>query len=169
MHGTDFGTLCEKARVGCFKRTASKHVYYLGWNRSPAQVGCMRQVLRPDALGRAKGIGLRGRWEGGLGWGIHVNPWLINVNVWQKPLQYCKVISLQLIKINGKKKKIDWFDLLAIQGTLKHLLQHHSSKASILWRSAFFIVQLSHPYMTAGKTIALAIWTFVGKVNVSAF
>ena len=106
MHRTDFGTLCEKARVGCFERTASKHVYYLEWNRSPAQVGCMRQVLLPDALGRAKGIGSRGRWEGGLGWGIHVNPWLIHVNVWQKPLQYCKVISLQLIKINGKKK--DW-------------------------------------------------------------
>ena len=48
------------------------------------------------------GIGRRGRWQGGSGWGIHVNPWLIHVNVWQKPLQYCKVISLQLIKINGK-------------------------------------------------------------------
>ena len=59
---------------------------------------------------------------------------------------------------------IDWFDLLADQGTLKSLLQHHSSKASILWRSAFFIVQLSHPYMTTGKTIALTGWTFVGKV-----
>ena len=47
-----------------------------------------------------------GRWEGGSGWGTHVNPWLIHVNVWQKPLQYCKVISLQLIKINGKKNKI---------------------------------------------------------------
>ena len=55
-------------------------------------------------------------------------------------------------------------DLLAVQGTLKNLLQHHSSKASILWCSAFFIVQLSHPYMTTGKTIALARWTFVGKV-----
>ena len=55
-------------------------------------------------------------------------------------------------------------DLLAVQGTLKNLLQHHSSKASILWRSAFFIVQLSHPYMTTGKTIALTRWTFVGKV-----
>ena len=57
------------------------------------------------ALGRPRGIGWRGRWEGGSGWGIHVNPWLIYVNVWQKPLQYCKVISLQLIKINGGKKK----------------------------------------------------------------
>ena len=58
----------------------------------------------------------------------------------------------------------DWFDLLAVQGTLKRLLQHHSSKASILWCSAFFAVQLSHPYMTTGKTIALTKWTFVGKV-----
>ena len=58
----------------------------------------------------------------------------------------------------------DWFDLLAVQGTLKSLLQHHSSKASILQGSAFFVVQLSHPYMTTGKTIALTRWTFVNKV-----
>ena len=60
--------------------------------------------------------------------------------------------------------KMDWLDPLAVQGTLKSLLQHHSSKASALWCSAFFIVQLSHPYMTTGKIIALTIWTFVGKV-----
>ena len=60
--------------------------------------------------------------------------------------------------------RIDWFDLLSVHGTLKSLLQHHSSKASVLWCSAFFIVQLSHPYMTTGKTIALTRWTFVGKV-----
>ena len=60
--------------------------------------------------------------------------------------------------------RMDWLDLLAVQGTLKSLLQHHSSKASILWYSAFFIVQLSHPYMTTGKIIALTRWTFVGKV-----
>ena len=60
--------------------------------------------------------------------------------------------------------RIDQFDLLAVQGTLKSLPQHHSSKASILQHSAFFIVQLSHPYMTTGKTIALTRWTFVGKV-----
>ena len=60
--------------------------------------------------------------------------------------------------------RMDWLDLLAVQGTLKSLLQHHSSKVSIIWRSAFFIVQLSHPYMSTGKTIALTIWTFVGKV-----
>ena len=59
---------------------------------------------------------------------------------------------------------MDWLDLLAVQGTLKSLLQHHSSKASILQHSAFSIVQLSHPYMTTGKTIALTRWTFVGKV-----
>ena len=61
--------------------------------------------------------------------------------------------------------RMDWLDLLAVQGTLKSLLQHHSSKASILWLSPFFTVQLSHPYMTTGKTIALTIWTFVGKVT----
>ena len=60
--------------------------------------------------------------------------------------------------------RMDWLDLLAVQGTLKSLLQHHSSKASILWCSAFFMVQLPHPYMTTGKTIALTRQTFVGKV-----
>ena len=60
--------------------------------------------------------------------------------------------------------RIGWFDLLAVQGTLKSLFQHHSSKASILLHSAFFTVQLSHPYMTTGKTVALFRWTFVGKV-----
>ena len=69
--------------------------------------------------------------------------------------EYSRLISLGM----------DWLDLLAVQGTLKNLLQHHSSKASILWRSAFFIVQLSDPYMTTGKTIALTRWTFVGKVT----
>ena len=61
--------------------------------------------------------------------------------------------------------KIDWFDPLAFQGTLKSLLQHQSLKASILWHSAFFTVQPSHPYMTTGKTIALTMWTFVSKVR----
>ena len=60
--------------------------------------------------------------------------------------------------------RMDWLHLLAVQGTLKSLLQHHSSKASILWHSAFFTVQLSHPYMTTGKTIALTRWTLVGKL-----
>ena len=65
--------------------------------------------------------------------------------------------------------RIDLFDLLAVQGTLKSLLQHHSSKASILHHSAFFTVQLSHPYMTTGKTIALTRWTFAGKVTCLLF
>ena len=65
--------------------------------------------------------------------------------------------------------RMDWLDPLAVQGTLKSLLQYHSSTASILWRSAFFTVQLSHPYMTTGKNIALTRWTFVGKVMSLAF
>ena len=65
--------------------------------------------------------------------------------------------------------RMDWLDLLAVQGTLKSLLQHHSSKASIPWHSAFFIVQLSHPYVTTGKTIVLTSWTFLGKVIVLLF
>ena len=60
--------------------------------------------------------------------------------------------------------RIDWFDFLAVQGTLRSLLQHHNSIASVLWRSAFFMVQLSHQYITTGKTIALTIWNFVSKV-----
>ena len=92
-----------------------QHVYYLGWNRSPAQVGCMRQVLGPGALGRPRGIGWRGRWEGGSGWVIHVTPWLIHVNVWQNPLKCCEVISLQLIKKKEstwqwRRHKRHWFD-----------------------------------------------------------
>ena len=62
----------------------------------------MRQVLGAGALGRPRGMGWRGRREGGSGWGIHVNPWLIHVNIWQKPLQYGQVISLQITKINEK-------------------------------------------------------------------
>ena len=60
--------------------------------------------------------------------------------------------------------RIDWFDLFAVQGTLKSLLQHHSLKAPVLWRLAFFMFQFSHPYMTTGKTTVLTIWTFVGKM-----
>ena len=71
-----------------------------------------------------------------------------------------KVLEFQL----QHSFRIDWFDLLAVQGTLHSLLQYHSSKASVLLHSAFFIVQLSHPYMITGKTIALTRWTFVGKV-----
>ena len=83
--------------------------------------------------------------------------------------QGVKVLEFQLQHQSFQWKsradfRMDWLDLLAIQGTLKSLLQYHSSKASILWHSAFLIVQLSHPYMTTGKTIASTRWTFVGKV-----
>ena len=134
MYGTDFWTLWEKARVGCFKRTALKHVYHLGWNRSPAQVGCMRQVLRPGALGRPRGIGWRGRWEGGLGWGTHVNPWLIHFSVWENPLQYCKVISLQPIKKKEKKRKEDvkFADEITVHlENQKHKLKNYISNERI--------------------------------------
>ena len=84
--------------------------------------------------------------------------------------QVAKVLEFQL-QISPSNEysglisfRMDWLDLLAVQGSPKSLLQHHSSKASILWHSAFFIVQLSHPYMTNGKTIALTRWTFVDKV-----
>ena len=81
IYRTVFWTLWKKARVGYFKRTASKHVYFLGWNGSPTQVGCMRQALGPGALGKPRGSVWRGRWEGGLGWGTHVNIWLFHFNV----------------------------------------------------------------------------------------
>ena len=79
--------------------------------------------------------------------------WNFSFNV-SPSIEYSGLISFRM----------DWLDLLAVQGILKSLLQHHSSKASILWHSAFFMVQVSQPYMTTGKTIALTRWTFVGKV-----
>ena len=79
--------------------------------------------------------------------------WSFSLSI-SPPSEYSELISFRM----------DWLNRLVVRGTLKSLLQHHSSKASSLWRSAFFIVQLSHPYMTAGKTIALTRWTFVGKV-----
>ena len=83
--------------------------YYQVWNRSPVQVGCMRQVLRAGGLGWPRGMGWGRRWEGGTGWGAQVSPWLIHVNVWQKPLQYCKVISLQ-IKKKRSVLSVHWKD-----------------------------------------------------------
>ena len=89
-----------------------------------------------------------------------VSSWHQVAKVLEFPLQHQ---SLQWI-FRTDSFRMDWLDLLAVQGTLKSLLQHHSSKTSILRGSAFLIVQLSHPYMTTGKTIALTRWTFVGKV-----
>ena len=91
------------------------------------------------------------------------------------PMRWPKSWSFSFSIIPSKKHpglisfRMDGLDLLAVQGTRKSLLQHHSSKASILWCSAFFIVQLSYPYMTTGKTMALTRWTFVGESNVFAF
>ena len=82
--------------------TTSK--FWQFWINLRQTLTCMRQVLRAGALRRPRGMGWRGRREGRSGWGTHVNPWLIHVNFWQKPLQYCKVISLQLIKKKWKKK-----------------------------------------------------------------
>ena len=83
---------------------------------------------------------------------------------WPKYWSFSFGISLSSEHSGLISIRTDWLDLLAVQGILKSLFQHHSSKASILWCSAFFIVQLSHPYMITGKTIALTRWTFVGKV-----
>ena len=89
------------------------------------------------------------------------NDWAIRIS-WPKYWSFSISLSSEYSGLNSFR--IDWFDLLAVQVTLKSLLQHHSSKPSILWHSAFFMVQLSHPYMTTGKTIALTIQTFVSKV-----
>ena len=137
MYRTDFGTLWEKARVGCSERIALKQVYYQGWNRSPVQVGCMRQGLRADVLGRPRGIGWGGRQEGVSGLGTHVNPWFIHVNVWQKPLQYCKVIILQVIKINEKKKKLEWVVMTSSMGSSQLSDLTHFSYVSCIGRRFF--------------------------------
>ena len=89
------------------------------------------------------------------------------------PIMWPKYLSFSLSPSNQYSGLIsfttDWFDLLTVQGTLKSLLQNHNLKASMLWHSAFFMVQLSHPYMTTGKTIAFTRWTFIRKVNFSTF
>ena len=154
MYRIEFWTLWEKARVGCFKRTASKHVYYLGWNRSPAQVRCMRQALRPGALGRPREIGWRGRWEGGLGWGTHVNPWLIDYNVWKNRLQYCKVISLQLIKKRKEKKQFLFETSLEVWW-----LRLSTSNAGVTSSNPVWVKKFPHAMWWRPKTFK--IYTFI--------
>ena len=90
--------------------------------------------------------------------------WVSSLHGWPKYWSFSFIVSPSNEHPGLISFWMDWLDLLAVQGTLKSLLQHHSSKASIFLHSAFFIVQLSHPYMTTGKTIALTRWTFVGKV-----
>ena len=123
-----------------------QHVYYQ-WNKSPAQVGCMRQVLKPSALGRPREIGWRGRWEGGSAWRIHVNPLLIHFSVWQKPLKYCEVISLQLIKINEKKKK----GIPIYQYTNIPIYQSGSLLIRVIRRFHLIATLVSHILMNAQK------------------
>ena len=91
-------------------------------------------------------------------------PVVSSLHQWPKYWSFSFSISPSNEHLGLSSFRMDWLDLLAAQGTLKSLLQHHSSKASILWCSAFFTVHISYPYMTTGKTIALTTWTFVGKV-----
>ena len=95
--------------------------------------------------------------------------WLSSLHQVAKVLEFQLQYQLNIQLISNEHSglisfRMDWLDLLAVQGNLKSLLQHHSSKASILWRSAFFIIQLSYPHMTTGKFIALTRWIFVGKI-----
>ena len=98
---------------------------------------------------------------------VFSNKWALRIR-WPKDWRFSVSISPSNEYSGLISFRIDWFDLLALQGTLKSLLQHYNLKASILWCSAFFMVQLSYPYVTTGKTITLTIWTFVSKV-MSAF
>ena len=95
----------EEGEGGMFQENSIETCILSRVKQITVQVGCMRQVLGAGALGRPRGMSWGGRSDGGSGWRTNVNPWLIHVNVWQKPLQYCKVICLQLIKINEKINK----------------------------------------------------------------
>ena len=97
---------------------------------------------------------------------VFSNEWVVHIK-WPKFWSFSFSISPANEYLGLLSFRMDWLDLLAVQGTLESLLQHHSSKASILRHSAFFIIQLSHPYMTTGKIVALTRWTFVGlKLNI---
>ena len=120
----------------------------LSWRCHPTISSCSPLLLPPSILPSIRGFSnesvLRIRWPKYQSFSFSISP----------SNEYSGLISFRM----------DWLDLLVVQGTLKSLLQHHSSKSSVLQCSAFFIVQLSHPYMTTGKAIALTRWTFVGKV-----
>ena len=125
---------------------AQTHVH---WVSDAIQPSCPLSSPSPPAFGLSQYQSLF-QWVNSL----HQVAKVLELQLQHQSFQYSGVISFRM----------DWLDLLAVQGTLKNLLQHHSSKASILWLSAFFLVQLSHPYMTTGKTIALTIRTYVSKV-----
>ena len=111
----------------------------------------IRQVLGPGTLGKPRGIGYRGKWEGGSGWGIHVNPWLIHVNVWQKPLQYCKAISLQLKKRKRKKKysTFSYYQQIYWPTSIYNVSPETKPPVFIWWFSKIF---------SQSKIIGLAFW-----------
>ena len=129
-----------------FPKATQTHLHWVGDAIQPSNP--LSTLLLPSIFPSIRVFSnesaLRNRWP---------KYWKLSFNI-SSSHQYSGLISFRM----------DWLDLLAVQGTLKSLLQHHSSKASILRLSAFFIVQLSHPYMTSGKTIALTRWTFVNKV-----
>ena len=140
----------QHTRLPCVSPTpeAYSNSCPLSWWCHATISSCRPLLLPPSIFPRirvfANESGLHIRWPKYWSFSFSISP----------SHEYSRLISLRM----------DWLDLLAVQGTLKSLLQHHSSKASILWRSVFFIVQLSHPYMTAGKTKALTRWTFAGKI-----
>ena len=128
------------------------HVHRVGDAIQPSHL-CCPLLLPPSIFPRIK---------------IFSNESILHI-MWPKYWSFRFTISPSNEYSGQTSFRMDWFDLFAVQGTLKSLLQHHRAKASIFWHSAFFIVQLSYPYMTIGKTTALTRRTFVGKVNVSAF
>ena len=130
-----------------FSELAQTHVHQVGDAIQPPHLLSSPSpptFIFPSVRVFSKGLALHIRWPKYWSFNITISPFN----------EYLRLISF----------RIDWFDLLVAQGTLKNLLQHYSSKASILQHSVFFMVQLSHPYMTTRKIIALTIWTFVGKV-----
>ena len=145
-------TLCNRSTPGLsvhhqLPESTQTHVHWVG---DAIQPSYPLSSPSPPALNLSQHQGL---WNESA---LHIR--------WQKYSNFSFNISPSNEHPGLSSSKMDWLDLLAIQGTLKSLLQHHSSKASIFRRSAFFTVQLSYPYMTTGKTIALTRWTFVGKV-----
>ena len=140
-------TLCDHHQLAEFTQT---HVHWVGDAIQPSHP---LSSLSPPAFNHSQHHRL---FKWGFKWGLRIR--------WPKDWSFSFNISLSNGYSGLISFRMDSLDLLAVQGTRKSLLQHHSSKASILWRSAFFIVQLSPPYMTTGKTIALTRQTFVGKV-----
>ena len=108
-----------------------------------------------SALGRPRGMGWRGRREQGSGWGAHVNPWLIHANVWQKPLQYCKVISLQLIKISGEKKILEWVAMPFFRGSSQSKDQ---TQVSCIAGRFFTVEPLGKPHMCERVCVCMCVY-----------